>query len=180
MSYCSDVNCGELNYYHKYYHDNIYGFPAKSENELFGRLVLEINQAGLSWDTVLKKEKAIKDAYRDYSFFKIAEFNDMDIQRILKDNEVIRMKRKIEAIIYNAKKIVSITEKHNSFKSFLDTHHPLTLCDWISVFKNEFKFVGKEICKEFLISTGYLKGAHEKSCPIYKKVIRENPMWLCH
>ncbi len=178
MSYCLNVNCGKLNYYHKHYHDNIYGFPAKSENELFGRLVLEINQAGLSWDTVLKKEKAIKDAYRDYSFFKIAEFNDMDIQRILKDNEVIRMKRKIEAIIYNAKKIVSITEKHNSFKIFLDTHHPLTLCDWIPVFKNEFKFVGKEICKEFLISTGYLKGAHEKSCPIYKKVIRENPMWL--
>ena len=177
MSYCSNVNCGKLNYYHKYYHENIYGFPAKSENELFGRLVLEINQAGLSWDTVLKKEEGIKHAYKDYSFFKIAEFNNTDIQRILKDNEVIRMKRKIEAIIYNAKKIVSITEKHNSFKSFLDMHHPLTLNGWLSVFKSEFKFVGKEICKEFLMSTGYLKGAHEKSCPIYKKVIRENPMW---
>ncbi len=179
MSYCSYVNCGKLNYHHKYYHDNIYGFPAKSENELFGRLVLEINQAGLSWDIILKKEKGIKDAYRDYSFFKIAEFKKNDIQRILNDNKVIRMKRKIEAIIYNAKKIISITEKYNSFKSFLDMYHPLTLCEWITVFKNEFKFVGKEICKEFLISTGYLEGAHEKSCPIYKKVIRENPMWLC-
>ena len=88
------------------------------------------------------------------------------------------MKRKIEAIIYNAKKIISITEKHNSFKSFLDMHHPLTMSGWLSVFKNEFKFVGKEICKEFLMSTGYLKGAHEKSCPKYKKIIRENPMWL--
>ena len=108
MSYCSNVNCGKLNYYHKHYHDNIYGFPAKSENELFGRLVLEINQAGLSWDIILKKEKGIKNAYRDYSFFKIAEFNKSDIQRILKNNEVIRMKRKIEAIIYNAKKLRSI------------------------------------------------------------------------
>ena len=180
MSYCSNVNCGKLNYYHKHYHDNIYGFPAKSENELFGRLVLEINQAGLSWDIILKKEKGIKDAYRDYSFFKIAEFNKSDIQRILNDNKAIRMKRKIEAIIYNAKKIVSITENHNSFKSFLDIHHPLTLSEWTIVFKTEFKFVGKEICKEFLISTGYLRGAHDKSCPIYKKVIRENPMWLCH
>ncbi|MAW08763.1 MAG: DNA-3-methyladenine glycosylase I [Flavobacteriaceae bacterium] len=178
MSYCSNVNCGKLNYYHNHYHDNIYGFPAKSENELFGRLVLEINQAGLSWDTVLKKEKAIKDAYRDYSFFKIAEFNNSDIQRILNDNKVIRMKSKIEAIIYNAKKIISVTEKHNSFKNFLDMHHPLTMSGWLSVFKNEFKFVGKEICKEFLMSTGYIKGAHEKSCPIYKKVIREKPMWL--
>ena len=180
MSYCSDVNSGKLNYYHKYYHDNIYGFPAKTEKELFGRLVLEINQAGLSWDIILKKEKGIKNAYRDYSFFKIAEFNNNDIQRILNDNEVIRMKRKIEAIIYNAKKIVSITEKHNSFKRFLDMHHPLPLSGWLSVLKNEFKFVGKEICREFLISAGYLKGAHEKSCPIYKKVIKENPMWLCH
>ena len=180
MSYCSDVNNGKLNYYHKYYHDNIYGFPAKTENELFGRLVLEINQAGLSWDIILKKEKGIKNAYREYSFFKIAKFNNNDIQRILKDSDVIRMKRKIEAIIYNAKKIVSITEKHDSFKRFLDIHHPLNLSAWILVFKSEFKFVGKEICKEFLISTGYLKGAHEKSCPIYKKVIKENPMWLRH
>ena len=180
MSYCSNVNCGKLNYFHKHYHDNIYGFPVKSENELFGRLILEINQAGLSWDIILKKEKGIKDAYRGYSYFKIAEFNSDDIKRILNDNEVIRMKRKIEAIIYNAKKVVSISKKHKSFKSFLDMYHPLTLSEWIQVFKNEFKFVGKEICKEFLISTGYLKGAHEKSCPIYKKVIRENPMWLCH
>ena len=180
MSYCSDVNSGKLNYYHKCYHDNIYGFPAKTEKELFGRLVLEINQAGLSWDIILKKEKGIKNAYRDYSFFKIAKFNNNDIQRILNDNEVIRMKRKIESIIYNAKKIVSITEKHYSFKRFLDIHHPLPLYRWQSVFKNEFKFVGREICREFLISAGYLKGAHEKSCPIYKKVIKENPMWLCH
>ena len=60
MSYCSKVNKGKLNCHHKYYHDNIYGFPAKSDNELFGRLVLEINQAGLSWDIILKRKKQLK------------------------------------------------------------------------------------------------------------------------
>ena len=177
MSYCSKVNKGKLNCHHKYYHDNIYGFPAKSDNELFGRLVLEINQAGLSWDIILKKEQTIKNAYKDYSFNEIAKFGEFDIQRILNDKGAIRMRRKITAIIYNAKKVVSLIEKHNSFKSYLDKHHPLSLPGWISLFKKEFEFIGNDICKEFLISAGYLKGAHKKSCPIYKKVIKEKPMW---
>ena len=178
MSYCLEVNEGKLTCIHKHYHDNIYGFPVQNDEELFGRLVLEINQAGLSWDIILKKEKSIKKAYKDYSFTKIAEFNEFDIKRILNDDGAIRMRRKIEAIIYNAKKVVSITEKHNSFKNYLDKHHPLSLDGWLSLFKKEFKFVGSEICREFLISTGYLSGAHKKYCPIFKKVIKEKPMWL--
>ena len=177
MSYCSKVNKGKLNCHHKYYHDNIYGFPAKSDNELFGRLVLEINQAGLSWDIILKKEIAIKNAYKNYSFTEIAKFGESDVQRILNDRGVIRMRRKVIAIIYNAKKVVSLTEKHNSFKSYLDKHHPLNLSGWLSLFKKEFKFIGNEVCREFLISAGYLKGAHKKSCPIYKKIIKAKPMW---
>ena len=178
MSYCSEVNSGKLNYHHKYYHDNIYGFPVKSDKDLFGRLILEINQAGLSWDIILKKEKTIKDAYNGYSFFEIAEFNETDIQRILNDKGAIRMRSKIEAIIYNAKKVVYITEKYKSFKSYLNKHHPLSFNEWLSLFKKEFKFVGNEICREFLKSTGYLVGAHKETCPIYKKVIKEKPMWL--
>ena len=96
---------------------------------------MEINQAGLSWDIILKKEKTIKNAYKDYSFNEIAKFNEFDIKRILNDNGAIRMRRKIEAIIYNAKKVVSITEKHNSFKSYLDKHHSLSFSGWLSLFK---------------------------------------------
>ena len=177
MSYCLHVNSGELSWHHKYYHDNIYGFPCKNDNEIFGRLVLEINQAGLSWDIILKKEKTIKKAYKNYSFNEIAKFDEYDIKRILNDKGAIRMRRKVIAIIYNAKKVVSLTEKHCSFKNFLDKHHSLSLPGWVSLFKKEFKFVGNEICKEFLTSIGYLKGAHKKSCPIYKKVIKEKPMW---
>ena len=120
MSYCLDVNRGKLTCHHKYYHDNIYGFPCKNDNEIFGRLVLEINQAGLSWDIILKKEKTIKKAYKNYSFNEIAKFDEYDIKRILNDKGAIRMRRKVIAIIYNAKKVVSLTEKNNSFKNFLD------------------------------------------------------------
>ena len=177
MSYCLDVNRGKLTCRHKYYHDNIYGFPCKNDNEIFGRLVLEINQAGLSWDIILKKEKTIKKAYKNYSFNEIAKFDECDIKRILNDKGVIRMRRKAIAIIYNAKRFVSLAEKHHSFKKFLDKHHSLSLSEWVSLFKKEFKFVGNEICKEFLTSIGYLKGAHKKSCPIYKKILKEKPMW---
>ena len=177
MSYCLEVNSGKLSYHHKYYHDNIYGFPAKNDIDLFGRLVLEINQAGLSWDTILKKEEAIKSAYKNYSFVKIADFNEYDIQRILNNDGAIRMRKKIESIIYNAKKVVAITEKYTSFKNYLNKHHPQSLSEWVSLFKKEFKFVGNEICKEFLLSTGYLKGAHNESCPIFRKIIKKKPMW---
>ena len=177
MSYCLDVNRGKLTCRHKYYHDNIYGFPCKNDNEIFGRLVLEINQAGLSWDIILKKEKTIKKAYKNYSINEIAKFDEYDIKRILNDKGAIRMRKKVIAIIYNAKRVVSLAEKHDSFKKFLDKHHSLSLSEWVSLFKKEFKFVGNEICKEFLTSIGYLKGAHKKSCPIYKKILKEKPMW---
>ena len=177
MSYCLDVNRGKLTCRHKYYHDNIYGFPCKNDNEIFGRLVLEINQAGLSWDIILKKEKTIKKAYKNYSFNEIAKFDECDIKRILNDKGAIRMRRKVIAIIYNAKRVVSLAEKHDSFKKFLDKHHSLSLSEWVSLFKKEFKFVGNEICKEFLTSIGYLKGAHKKTCPIYKRILNEKPMW---
>jgi len=177
MSYCLDVNRGKLTCRHKYYHDNIYGFPCKNDNEIFGRLVLEINQAGLSWDIILKKEKTIKKAYKNYSFNEIAKFDECDIKRILNDKGAIRMRKKVIAIIYNAKRVVSLAEKHDSFKKFLDKHHSLSLSEWVSLFKKEFKFVGNEICKEFLTSIGYLKGAHKKTCPIYKRILNEKPMW---
>ena len=73
---------------------------------------MEINQAGLSWDIILKKEKTIKKAYKNYSFNEIAKFDEYDIKRILNDKGAIRMRRKVIAIIYNAKKVVSLIAKN--------------------------------------------------------------------
>ena len=157
---------------HKVYHDTQYGFPVHSDNELFGRLLLEINQAGLSWDTILNKQKNFKRAYADYDIKTIANFNDDDRKRLLNDVGIIRNRLKVDAAIYNAKVILELQKKkktHGSFITWLDYHHPKTKKEWVQLFKKTFKFTGVEITKEFLMSSSYLKGAHSKECPIFKK-----------
>lgn len=76
MSYCSYIESlsGDKKVIHKNYHDKHYGFPIHSDNELFGLLTLIINQAGLSWETILKKEKAFRSAYDNFTIKKIASY----------------------------------------------------------------------------------------------------------
>ena len=74
------------------------------------------------------------------------------------------------AAIVNAQKILELKKDFGSFKGWIDAHHPLTKEEWIKLFKKTFKFTGGEIVNEFLMSTGYLPGAHDADCPIYKKV----------
>ena len=78
MSYCSAIESmqpAERKALHKRYHDTLYGFPIHDDNELFGRLILEINQAGLSWETILKKEDAFRNAYAGFDIAKVASFD---------------------------------------------------------------------------------------------------------
>lgn len=161
----------------KAYHDNQYGFPIHDDNELFGRLILEINQAGLSWITMLKKQENFRKAFDNFDIAKIANYGDSDRSRLLADSGIIRNKRKIDAVIFNAKVILKLQKLYGSFKNWLNVNHPLSREEWTKLFKKYFKFVGGEIVGEFLISTGYLKGAHIESCPIYDKILKENPMW---
>jgi DNA-3-methyladenine glycosylase I len=176
-SYCAHVAALELDNVHKRYHDSQYGFPIDSDDELFCRLTLEINQAGLSWTTILKKQENFRKAFSNFDIKKIAKYEDFDTQRLLTDSGIIRNKLKINATIYNAKKIVALQEEHGSFNNWLAQNHPLPLDQWVKLFKKTFKFTGGEITKEFLISTGYLPGAHISSCEIYEKVIKSKPVW---
>ncbi len=176
-TYCEFVENLEKSNVHRVYHDAKYGFPITSDNELFGRLVLEINQAGLSWTTILNKQDNLRKAYSEFSVRKVARFDENDIEKLLLDPGIIRNKLKINAAIFNAQRIVDIQGEYGSFKDWLDYNHPLRLDDWVELFKRTFKFTGGEITKEFLISTGYLQGAHEKDCPIFSKIIQEGPMW---
>lgn len=178
MSYCVYCSKEGTHEVHVNYHDNHYGFPIHDDNELFGRLVLEINQAGLSWETILKKECNFRDAYSSFNIDRVAAFDDNDVNRLLKDAGIIRNKLKINAAIHNANVLLRIKEEHGSFKSWLDNHHPLTKEEWTKLFKKKFKFVGGEIVNEFLMSTGYLQGAHDKNCPIFDKIIEYKPKWL--
>ena len=174
MSYCDYVNnnSSESADYllHKQYHDHQYGFQIDDDDELFGRLILEINQAGLSWTLMLRKQDSFRKAYSDFSIGKVAAYTEEDRERLLQNPGIIRNRLKINAAIVNAQKIVELKKEYGSFKNWLDAHHPLPLTDWLKLFKKNFKFVGGEIVNEFLMSTGYLPGAHSAGCPVYQKV----------
>jgi DNA-3-methyladenine glycosylase I len=151
MSYCAYVASLTVENVHRIYHDLHYGTPIYDDNELFGRLILEINQAGLSWDTILKKEANFRKAYDNYDIATIANYQNDDFERLLQDVGVIRNRLKINAAIYNAQQIKLIQQEFGSFKSWLDHHCENTRLQWTQLFKKTFKFVGGEIVNEFLM-----------------------------
>jgi DNA-3-methyladenine glycosylase I len=176
-TYCEAVALMEDGNVHIHYHDNEYGYPLHDDNELFARLILEINQAGLSWTTILKKKANFFSAYDQFSIKKVAAYKEKDVERLLGDAGIIRNRLKVHAAIYNAQQVLELQKQFGSFKQWLDHHHPLTKAEWMKLFKKTFHFAGGEIVNEFLMSTGYLPGAHIIGCPIYKKVLKQNPMW---
>jgi DNA-3-methyladenine glycosylase I len=161
---------------HKMYHDTQYGFPIDNDDELFCRLILEINQAGLSWTTILKKQEGFRKAYSNFNIKKVAAYKQKDVERLLNDAGIIRNRLKIHAAIENAKTILVIQKEMGSFKNWLAHHHPKTREEWVKLFKQTFKFTGGEIVNEFLVSTGYLPGAHHVSCTVHK-VLQTKPLW---
>lgn len=178
MSYCQFVAGEGEESLHKRYHDTAYGFPIHDDNELFGRLILEINQAGLSWSTILKKEAGFRAAYDGFAIDRVARYDDREVARLLTNPDIIRNRLKVAAAIYNAQVIQDLQAEHGSFKAWIDNHHPKTRAEWTKLFKQTFKFTGGEIVNEFLMSTGYLEGAHDEDCPIAKKAAKAKPAWL--
>lgn len=163
---------------HGPYHDLEYGFPVRDDDALFERFVLEINQAGLSWLTILKKREGFRRAYSGFRVADVAAYTEEDRQRLLHDPGVIRNRLKIDAAIHNALHILTIQEEYGSFSNWLDRHHPLTKDEWVKLFKKNFRFVGGEIVGEFLMSTGYLPGAHQTDCPVYARIAKLGPPWM--
>lgn len=157
----------------KMYHDNHYGVRIEDDNELFGRLIMEINQAGLSWRTILLKENGFRKAYHNFDIKKVAKYGEKDFQRLMSDAGVIRNRLKINAAIYNAQHLVQIQNEYGSFRKWLDIQAKDLSQDrtaWLKLFKKEFKFVGGEIVGEFLMSINMLEGAHDKRCPRYARM----------
>lgn len=179
MSYCKAMASfkGDRLAIHKNYHDQQYGFPIDDDNELFCRLILEINQAGLSWETILKKETNFRKAYSRFNIKKVAAYTAADRKRLMNDAGVIRNRLKIEAAIANARMILQLQKEYGSFQNWLHAHHPKRKDEWVKLFKKTFRFTGGEIVGEFLMSIGILPGAHDKDCAIYKKSLRAKPMW---
>lgn len=178
-TYCSIISGmkPDVKLLHQQYHDTQYGFPIEDDDELFCRLILEINQAGLSWTTILKKQEGFRKAFHNFSIKKVAAYKEKDVQRLLNDTAIIRNKLKVHAAIENAKTIINLQKQFGSFKNWLNSNHPKTKAEWTLLFKKTFRFTGGEIVNEFLISSGYLPGAHETACPVYKKVVKAKPKW---
>lgn len=163
---------------HGPYHDEEYGFPSRDEAVLFERLALEINQAGLSWATILKKRPAFRAAFAGFDVDRVAAFGPQDVERLMADAGIIRNRLKIAAIIDNARRIQELRRDHGSFAAWLDANHPRSREEWVKLFKKNFRFTGGEIVGEFLMSLGYLGGAHEASCPVYARISALDPPWV--
>jgi DNA-3-methyladenine glycosylase I len=190
MSFYCDFAPGHE--WHGPYHEAEYGFPLRGDAELFERLILEINQAGLSWLTILKKREAFRHAYRDFDPAVVARFGARDVGRLMADAGIIRNRLKIEAAIANAKTVLALRHSHGSLAGWLDGHLAVDATtqrrkdakrhrskqEWVALFKKTFRFTGGEIVGEFLVSTGYLPGAHRPDCPVYSRALAAKPPFL--
>lgn len=162
---------------HGPYHDLEYGFPAADEAVLFERLVLEINQAGLSWLTVLKKRDAFRAAFAGFDVDRVAAFDGSDVARLLADPGIVRNRLKIDAVVANARRIRELRVSHGSFHDWLLAHHPRPPDEWTRLFRSTFRFTGGLIVEEFLMSLGFLPGAHQPDCPVYARILAARPPW---
>ena len=173
-SYC-DIAPGHP--VHDHYHAREYGFPQREESVLFERLLLEINQAGLSWELMLKKREGFRRAYAGFEVDAVAAFGPAEVSALLADAAIVRNRLKIHAAIHNAQVIQQLRHSHGSFAGWLDAHHPRPKADWVKLFKKTFRFTGGEITGEFLMSLGYLPGAHQPQCPVYAKALSAGAPW---
>lgn len=167
---------------HADYHDREYGFPQRDEADLFERLILEINQAGLSWETILRKREHFRRAYDGFQVDVVAAYGEAERLRLLEDAGIIRNRLKVDAAIHNARVIQELRRSHGGFAAWLDAHQlldgqPRDKAGWIKLFKQTFRFTGGEITNEFLMSLSYLPGAHRETCPVYRRIDRLDPYW---
>ena len=164
--------------WHGPYHEHEYGFPLKGDTQLLELLALEINQAGLSWLTMLQKREAFRRAFRGFEIERVARFGKRDEARLLADPGIVRNRLKVAAVIENARRLRRLRNGYGSFADWLDAHHPRDKTAWVKLFKATFVFTGGEITGEFLKSTGYLPGAHRPDCPVFARIAKLSPPWM--
>lgn len=176
MSWYCDAAPGHP--HHGPYHDREYGFPATDERVLLERLSLEIFQAGLSWLIVLKKRPTIHAAFDGFDPDRVAAYGDTERARLLADAGIIRNRRKVDAIIENARRLRGLRADHGDFAGWIAAHHPRPKAAWVTLFREHFLFTGGEVVGEFLMSIGYLPGAHREDCPVYRRIAELDPPWM--
>lgn len=165
------------------YHDTEWGFPVVDDRRLFEKICLEGFQSGLSWRTILVKRENFRSAFHDFDFNKIAKFTTRDVERLLKNEGIVRHRGKIEAVINNAKRAQELIKQEGSlaayFWQFENTTKrkgediPATTDESTKLAKDlkkrGWKFVGPTTVYAFMQAMG-LVNDHASTCFIYKKV----------
>ena len=177
FEYCQICQNYPLENIHRIHHDTVYGLAIDNDNELFGKLILEINQAGLSWNTILQKENNFRSAYSNFEVERIAAYDDEDRIRLMSDSSIIRNRLKIDAVIYNATVVLDIQKEFGSFFQWLKIQECLHKMEWVKLFKSRFKFTGGEIVNEFLMTIGRIDGAHKEGCYRYELYSERRNEW---
>jgi DNA-3-methyladenine glycosylase I len=106
------------------YHDTEWGFPVNDDRRLFEKLSLEGFQSGLSWRTILAKRENFRAAFDDFDFDRIARFSERDVERLLKDEGIVRHRGKIEAVINNARQARELVKREGSLAAFIWRYEP--------------------------------------------------------
>lgn len=148
------------------YHDNEYGKIKADDLSLFEKLCLECFQAGLSWRTVLYKRVAFRQRFYGFDIEKVAAMTEQKVAQLLEDTAIIRNRRKIEAVIHNAKMHLEYFSQCGSFTAYVYSHKKGEALS-VSLKQKGYRFVGPTICESFLMSVGAIEG-HESTCFLYK------------
>lgn len=172
------------------YHDEEWGVPQHDDQALFELLILEGAQAGLSWDTILKKRARYREVFDGFNVEKVARYDKKKARELLKDAGIVRNKLKIGATISNAQAFLNVKEEFGSFDAYIwrfvggapkvnawKTHKSLPAktgeSDAMSkdLQKRGFRFVGSTICYAFMQATGMVND-HLVECFRYKQLNR--------
>lgn len=179
MKRCTWVN--EKNPLYVKYHDEEWGTPVYDDRKLFEMLLLESFQAGLSWECILNKREAFKEAFDHFNYKKIKDYDEKKIEELMQNKGIIRNRRKIAATIPNAKIFMEIQKEYQTFSNYLwsFTNNKIIyeynkttseLSDKISkdLQKRGMKFVGTTIIYSYLQAVGIIN-SHEKGCFLYRR-----------
>lgn len=163
-----------------HYHDNEWGFPVDNDQRLFEKICLESFQSGLSWRTILAKRENFRQAFDQFDFNIIANYDDGDIQRLLEDAGIVRHRGKIEAVINNAKRTQELVKEEGSLAAYVwgfepagnDTVTTQTVSTSATsealsedLRKHGWKFVGPTTVYAFMQAMGLIND-HAKQCSI--------------
>lgn len=167
-----------------HYHDTEWGFPVRDDQRLFEKLSLEGFQSGLSWRTILAKRENFRAAFRGFDVDKVARFSERDVERLLKDEGIIRHRGKIEAVINNARRARELAKREGSLAAFLWRHEPektakpqtqSTSAESVALSKElkkqGWKFVGPTTVYAFMQAMGLIND-HVEGCVIRAEVAR--------